>query len=200
MRNLQEHTNRGLLPPLNNISRPSRPEHRRVLELGSGCGIVGIGFAQLYHNCDVLLTDLPEAMEILDFNITRARPAFRSKLSKVTLNWDDDLPMAVAKAEYHLFLVSDCTYNSDSIPALVRTLHALSGKSPKASILVSMKVRHTSESIFFDLMDDAGFRITEEARLPMPDRHRSAVGQELEAIQIYIFHTAQSLDKVSSDR
>ena len=199
MINLQEHTDRRL-PLLENLLRPSRPGHLKLLELGSGCGIVGIGFAQLYHNCDVLLTDLPEAMEILNLNVTRARPTFGSNLSKVTLNWDDDLPMAVAEAQYHLFLVSDCTYNSDTIPALVKTLHALSGRSPKASILVSMKVRHPSESIFFALMDDAGFRIAEEARLLMPDRYRSAVGQELEAVRIYIFRTAQSLDDVAASR
>lgn len=167
-----------------------------MLELGSGCGIVGIGFAQLYHKCHVLLTDLPEAMEILDRNIAQARPAYRSRLSKAVLNWDDGLPTAVADGRYHLFLVSDCTYNSDSIPALIRTLHALIQNSPGAVVVVSMKLRHPSENIFFDMMNDANFQVAGDVKFPLPDRHRTAVSQELENVEIYIFRNTQSLEKI----
>ena len=165
-----------------------------MLELGSGCGIVGIGLAQLYPNSDVLLTDLPEAMGILACNIAQARPASGSKLSKVMLNWDDDLPKGVAEAQYDLFLVSDCTYNADSTPALVGTLRALYKKSPGASIIVSMKVRHSSEAIFFDLMNHAGFEVANETKFRLPDRYRSAIGQELETAEIYIFRKAEPLE------
>ena len=198
MRNLLRHPDKGSLPPLDRLFYASPPEHLKVLELGSGCGIVGIGLAQLYPNCDVLLTDLPEAMEILAFNIAQARPASGSKLSQTTLNWDDDLPMSVAEGQYHLIMVSDCTYNSDSITALVGTLHRLIGKSPRAYIVISMKVRHSSEAIFFDMMENAGLQVVAEAKFPLPDRHRTAIGQELETVEIYIFHNALLLNDHSS--
>jgi hypothetical protein len=198
LRSLRQNPDDELLLPLNELFGASGPGYLEVLELGSGCGIVGIGFAQLYHNCHVLLTDLPEAMEILDCNIAQARPASGSKLSKATMNWDDGLPVAVAQGRYHLFLVSDCTYNSDSIPALVKTLHALNQKSPWASIVVSMKFRHSSENVFFDMMNDAGFRVASEVKFPLPDRHRTAVGQELENVEIHIFRNTISLENIPS--
>ena len=166
-----------------------------MLELGSGCGIAGIGLAQLYQNCNVLLTDLPEAMGVLESNIAQAQVAAGSNLSQAILNWDDNLPIDVTKEKYHLFLVSDCTYNSDSIPALIRTLRALIKISPRASIVVSMKVRHSSEVIFFDMMKDVDFQIVGEARMPLPDSHRNGVGQELENVEIYTFRSVQSLEQ-----
>ena len=194
MRNLLQYSNEGSLPPLDKLFCASPPENLKVLELGSGCGIVGIGLAQLYPNCDVLLTDLPEAMENLGHNLAHARPASGSKLFETTLNWDDDLPVSVAQGQYHLVLVSDCTYNSDSIPALVGTLHRLIEKSPRAYIVVSMKVRHSSEAIFFDMMEDAGLQVVADAKIPLPDRHRAATGQEVEAVEVYIFHNALLLN------
>ena len=165
-----------------------------MLELGSGCGIVGIGIAQLHQNCNVLLTDLPEAMELLNFNIAKARSAAGSNLSAADLDWGDDLPGFVATGEYHLILVSDCTYNSDSIPTLIKTLNALMEKSPRASIVVSMKVRHSSEAIFFGMMRDGDFQIVANIRVPLPDRHRKAVGRELENVDIYIFRNTHLLN------
>ncbi len=199
LRDLRQPPNKDIYWPLHELYSVSWPNSSEVLELGSGCGIVGIGFAQLFDNCNVLLTDLPEAMEVLYCNINQARPASGSQLFKVSLDWDNDLPTAMAERRYDVVLVSDCTYNSDSIPSLVRTLCALTRNSLGVFIIVSMKVRHSSESVFFDMMDDAGFRVQNEVRFPMPDRHRSLSGQELENVEIYIFRNARWVEDVAID-
>lgn len=160
-----------------------------VLELGSGCGIVGIALAQMAPYCNVLLTDLPEAMDILYHNVSEAKPALQSKLATTPLNWDSGLPSMVKAQTFNLILVSDCTYNADSLPSLVRTLSTLKSYSTDAHIIVSMKVRHPSEAVFFDLMLKSGLEITEHVFITMPDDNRRSTGLGLETVEIYTFHT-----------
>lgn len=96
-------------------------------------------------------------------------------------------------AELHLVLAADCTYNSDSryvifsypafrhhgcslfsfhlthrSPALVNTLSRLAAKHSKLTVAIAMKMRHDSERVFFDLMDDAGFAETALLEWPLP--------------------------------
>ena len=166
-----------------NSYRPS------ILELGSGCGIVGLEVAQICSQCHVMLTDLPDAMEILSYNVSKvtgSNPAVGNVVTAV-LDWDDANPKIVYGHQYDLVVVSDCTYNADSIPALVRTLAAVIDKLPAALIVVSMKVRHDSEAVFFDLMAAAGLIIAEHSAITLPDQQRADSGQDLEVVDIYIF-------------
>ena len=140
-------------------------EPLNVIELGSGCGLVGLGLASMKQRCNLLLTDLPEAMEILDLNLKEVLPGRYSKFRKAVLDWDEGLPAFVVNERYDLIVVSDCTYNSDSLPSLVAVLFALISQSPDAIIVVSMKVRHPSEAVFFDLMSDAGMEIIKHDRV-----------------------------------
>jgi methylase of polypeptide subunit release factors len=95
---------------------PGRPTQLRILELGTGCGMVGITIAQLIEGARVLLTDLPEAQEIVKRNIDQAPVAKDSTLDFQELNWDVELPQDLQQADAPLDLViaADCTYNSDS--------------------------------------------------------------------------------------
>jgi predicted nicotinamide N-methyase len=155
----------------------------KVLELGSGCGIVGISLAQAIPDCDVLLTDLPEAREIAERNIASMNPAMGSKATFLELNWDQPLPQAVQAKPFDLILVADCTYNPDSAPSLVQTLTALVEKAPKSVVLLAMKVRHQSELVFFDLMRDAEFVQQPPLKLVLP-----APGSEPEDVLVYVFY------------
>lgn len=130
----------------------------RTLELGSGCGIPGKTLASLRRNCLVWLTDIPEAMELLDDNIRISKTAPGSSLSSQVLIWGQELPTDIRQEKFDLVLVSDCTYNTDSIPALVKTLSDLVFQSPSILIVVATKVRHPSERVFFDLMANAGMK------------------------------------------
>ncbi|RMD44267.1 hypothetical protein DV735_g807, partial [Chaetothyriales sp. CBS 134920] len=134
----------------------SRKQKRplRVIELGAGCGIVGIAFAQLAKS-DVLLTDLDVALDILTSNIRLASPAPGSHLEASMLDWSEQL--ASTSTQYDLILVSDCIYNPDSSMHLVETLERLSKQSPVPLILVGYKHRHSADQLFFDRMQQAKF-------------------------------------------
>jgi predicted nicotinamide N-methyase len=164
----QESSNTALRSLLQ--SERSSPLH--VIELGSGCGVVGIALAELLPKCSVLLTDLPEVEEIVSKNIAAAQPAHASVLQYRPLEWEEELPDDLFESpSVDLVLVSDCTYNADSLPALVSVLSRLTDMSPHALILVALKRRHESESIFFDLMRSAGLESLHVDRMSLPSQY-----------------------------
>ena len=163
-----------------------------VIELGSGCGIVGLQLAHVCSGAKVLLTDLPEAMEVLERNIGIAMLAPESQVSKAVLNWDKDVSDDIAKQTFDLVLVSDCTYNSDSIPALVRTLAFLTERSPAALVVVSMKVRHASEAIFHKLVAKAGLRECCCWTFEIPNERNGHACQESDKVYFYSYQSKRN--------
>ncbi|MCJ1276720.1 hypothetical protein MMC21_004527 [Puttea exsequens] len=162
-----------------------------VLELGSGCGIVGLQAANLFPQHEVVLTDLPQAMEILTHNANLS--SSRGKTEIAIVDWSEQLPRPVQQRPFDIILVSDCTYNSDSIPALVGTLYMLSEVSPSVLIVVSTKRRHESEKIFFELMDKTSFESIEHIAVALPDQTRVVAGQKLENVDIHVFKRISAL-------
>ena len=138
----------------------------KVLELGSGCGTVGIAFAQTY-NCDMLLTDLDDATDILRTNIKLASIKSRSTLTMEVLDWSSDLHDSL-NVKYDLVILSDCIYNPDSSVHLVETLQRLAKSSPQTLVLVGFKRRHYADDTFFDHMKAAKFETLETETITLP--------------------------------
>ena len=171
----------------------------RILELGSGVGILGIGLAQILHeavkvadpsatggyrDATVLLTDLPEAeerarsnMALLDFALPDT-----VRLEYANLDWQDGHlgrfgsgVVAIPPQPFDLVMLSDCTYNVDMLPALVGTLGALQTATSQQTqrVLLTKKTRHKSEELLFTLLKDAGWQMLagggHPIRLPVLD-------------------------------
>ena len=175
--------------PSSTLARILKQSAPSIIELGSGTGVAGLELARLCPTSDVLLTDHLEATDLLQSNLSKAKSASKEEGTVATreLNWDNALPKEISKMYFDIIVVSDCTYNSDSIPALVRTLATLIKSSPDAYVIVSMKRRHESEAVFFDLMSDAGFTEVARTNIPLPDRQRKETGLELETVEIFIY-------------
>ncbi|MCJ1396366.1 hypothetical protein MMC18_009256 [Xylographa bjoerkii] len=174
--------------PLRHLLHTPRSTPLRVLELGAGCGIVGLALAQMRSDSHVMLTDLPEAMNILALNASTARLASGSQVEHLPLDWDAERPESVQDKRFELVLVSDCTYNADSLPALVRTLRAVvRDEEEGVLVLVAMKARHESEKVFFGLIAGAGFVQVEYCSVSLPDRLRGVQGRSLDIVEIYAF-------------
>ncbi|KAJ5373898.1 hypothetical protein N7517_005904 [Penicillium concentricum] len=168
------------IPALKRVLSTNRTQPLQVVELGAGCGIVGIALATMLPNCSVILTDLPEVEDIVTRNINAAQLATMSSLQYQNLDWDDP-PDELCPRPIELILVSDCTYNADSLPALVSALDRLVQTSPKAIILVALKRRHDSETVFFDLMTSAGFMAVQDS-VEIPSQH-----DEVDEIEFYCY-------------
>jgi methylase of polypeptide subunit release factors len=76
--------------------------------------MVGIAIAQIIKDADVHLTDLPEAREIVQRNLSLAHLAEGSTLAFQELDWEDEIPTNIKTARLDLVVAADCTYNSDS--------------------------------------------------------------------------------------
>ncbi|KAH8428646.1 protein N-lysine methyltransferase family protein [Aspergillus melleus] len=174
-------------PALQDLLQRPRSKPVRAVELGSGCGIVGIALAELLPQCSVLLTDLPEVEDIVTQNITVAKPASESTVEFQTLDWDEKLPGNFCDGSVDLILVSDCTYNADSLPALVSVLDRLVQMSPAAVILVALKRRHESETVFFELMESARLSKIRQDNLHLPSQH-----DQSDQIELYCFGRQES--------
>ncbi|EXJ81361.1 hypothetical protein A1O3_07652 [Capronia epimyces CBS 606.96] len=151
---------------LTSLMRSSKARRLKVLELGAGCGIVGVAFAQLVK-CDMLLTDLEDAQEILASNLRCASPMAGSTLRCEVLDWSTGVEDS-CNAKYDLVLVSDCIYNPDSSLHLVETLRQLATRTPGLLILVGFKRRHQADTIFFERMQQTNFAIVEQVNIPLP--------------------------------
>ncbi|OTA98526.1 hypothetical protein M426DRAFT_325905 [Hypoxylon sp. CI-4A] len=192
---------------------PVRKDTFNALELGTGVGILGITLARILENvatiqgrilveAAVLLTDLPEAEERAKSNIARAETALsRSQsngsvttLQYENLDWDEGKlgrfgPLASSRP-WDLVILSDCTYNVDSLPALIGTLsalHAANLKHPnmpadaETSVILATKPRHSSEEALFGLLEADAWRYRVIKSIPLPK-----LGEESEVVDIYL--------------
>lgn len=173
---------RDVSAPLQQVLQDQKGAPIHAVELGSGCGIVGIALAEMLPRCSVLLTDLFEAEDIATRNISAAKVAPNSRLEYLNLDWDEELPENIRSTQIDLILVSDCTYNPDSSPALVSVLYKLVLSSPNAIVLVALKRRHDSEAVFFDLMQSSSFSVLDKEYVALPSQH-----DETDPIELYCY-------------
>jgi len=78
--------------------------------------MLGIAIAQIVRGAKVVLTDLPEAQDIVERNISHIQTAEGASLAFQELDWDVDVPPNLQSPSSRLDLViaADCTYNPDS--------------------------------------------------------------------------------------
>jgi predicted nicotinamide N-methyase len=134
---------------------------RRVLELGSGLGLVGFSFAgklqqKLAENATVVLTDLPAALPLLQHNLERNQYLFPPKFLKVKdLRWtiEDEKDIGPSEPPYDCILGSDLLYNEIYIPDLVATTKRL--LHPTKGIFV-LAVRWRKPDIERDFFRETG--------------------------------------------
>ncbi|KAF2854601.1 hypothetical protein T440DRAFT_514498 [Plenodomus tracheiphilus IPT5] len=142
----------------------------QVMELGTGCGIVGISLAQNLEDIAVVVTDLAEASDIVQRNLSQVKTAARSCIQFQKLDWHEAIPVNLnaTAITFDLVLAADCTYNADSSPAFVDTISRIVHKSPSTVVAIAMKMRHPSEVVFFELMATAAFIKVSTISYPLP--------------------------------
>lgn len=123
--------------------------NKRCLELGSGCGLVGIVAWLL--GADVTLTDLPEAVAHTETclalnNIERTNSSIRVQ----EYSWADELPDTDYFKSLDYIFGSDVVYQPRLCKKLVTSLSYLMG--PKTIALISYKERGLGEEVFFRLL------------------------------------------------
>ncbi|KAL7101821.1 hypothetical protein ACP275_08G078800 [Erythranthe tilingii] len=137
---------------LNTLSSPHR--RLRILELGSGTGIVGIAAAALL-GAKVTATDLPHALPNLQFNVAANAGIFEphgGAVEVAALQWGEkkDMEAIGGRDQYDLILGSDVVYHDHLYEPLLETLKFfLLGTDRKMVFLMSHLKRWKKESAFF---------------------------------------------------
>ncbi|GLE05799.1 hypothetical protein PINS_up014980 [Pythium insidiosum] len=144
-----------------------------VIELGSGCGLVGLVAATL--GAQVVLSDQREALELLQRNAAQnlLTDDERQRVSVLEYRWGTDPEHALPRATFDYILVSDCInpiYGSSSWRQLARSLALLSRDTTVT--LLSHEARGDDEAMadflsfsapFLDcerIVDDVSRRLT----------------------------------------
>ncbi|KJZ78581.1 hypothetical protein HIM_01972 [Hirsutella minnesotensis 3608] len=174
-------------------------ETLNILELGCGVGILGAGLSALcaptLKDCTILMTDLEEAEGRARTNLglmTHSQSG-HAKLLYENLDWEEGrhgrFGPLLQQQRWDLVALSDCTYNTDTLPALVETLSAVhahnvaqGSRSTPTKVFVATKQRHSSERIALDLLARDGWQRLAEQTVRLP-----VLGGEDQMVEMYIF-------------
>lgn len=117
---------------------------KRVVDLGSGTGILGL-LAACYGAAEVQLTDRQEVLELLRLNVKLNSELLERTGSVVLcteLEWNSGQEAAL-NPPFDIILASECIYNMRYAPALLSTINALQG--PKTTVLFTFASRNPDE-------------------------------------------------------
>ena len=134
----------------------------RVVELGAGTGVVGLMLAKAVE-CDVVATDLPELMGLMESNVRRnfgdrsdandgggglvtADDKAKGSIEARVLRWG--VESDYGDAPYDVVVGADIVTSIYDPVALARTVHALSG--PRTKVYISGKARLDRPHEVFD--------------------------------------------------
>ncbi|XP_006629367.1 EEF1A lysine methyltransferase 3 [Lepisosteus oculatus] len=123
---------------------------RRVIELGSGTGIVGILAARL--GAAVTLTDLPHALPQLQRNVSANQPSpcWPHPPSVRALSWG--LDHAHFPSDWDLVLGADIVYARDTYPLLLATLRHLCQQGAVLYLASELRQEHGTPEFLTELL------------------------------------------------
>ena len=181
------------------LDRRNVKRHPRILELGCGCGLVGLTLAQCFPECQIMLTDLPKHETFIKSNIEHflARNSDRHRRSnedqQVTfqsLDWTCVIPPSIRDDNFDIVLATDVTYNPDTSPDLTEALSKLVAQKSDTVVVIGMKTRHSSENVFFECMEQHNFVIQDRTHVLAPSldiNFEDSSQNDAEAINLYTF-------------
>ncbi|WWD08522.1 hypothetical protein V865_006634 [Kwoniella europaea PYCC6329] len=133
---------------------PSHLRNKKILELGSGTGLVGIVAGMLEPSCEVWVTDQSMLLDLMEVNAEINLPASQTKRNVHTaeLNWGEELPDSIPIKDLDMILAADCVYFEPAFPLLVRTLCDLAPIDKDIEILFCWKKRRKADKRFFAML------------------------------------------------
>jgi len=145
---------------------------KKIIELGSGTGLVGIVASLL--GADVTLTDREEVLDILTENVLVNTDPTLHRVRVEKLVWEEILPPSIEQG-VDFILGADVVYgeNITVFKALVSVLQALSNQ--RTQIFIAYKPRFpTSETYFFKKANQI-FQVTKISSAHLPTEFQSSV-------------------------
>ncbi|XP_051133137.1 uncharacterized protein LOC127252845 [Andrographis paniculata] len=119
---------------------------KNVIELGSGCGLVGCIAALL--GAQVTLTDLPDRLKLLKKNVeTNLYGHIRGSATVKELTWGDDLDSNFTDPLPDIVVGSDVVYSEGAVTDLIETLMQLCGQ--QTTVILAGELRNDAILEYF---------------------------------------------------
>lgn len=121
------------------------PTDSRMLELGSGTGLVGLAAASLWqdHLSELFLTDLPEIVPNLQRNISQTiHQEFCGETHCRALDWTDELDCPRSQTErFNVIIAADPIYSPDHSRMLATTIDRWLAQDASATFILELPLR-----------------------------------------------------------
>ncbi|WWC92091.1 uncharacterized protein L201_007045 [Kwoniella dendrophila CBS 6074] len=135
---------------------PSHLRNKKILELGSGTGLVGIVAGMLEPTSEIWVTDQSILLDLMEINTELNIPTNQQGKRNVhvsELNWGDDLSLnQIPIKDIDIILAADCVYFEPAFPLLVKTLYDLAPIGKEIEILFCWKKRRKADKRFFAML------------------------------------------------
>jgi predicted nicotinamide N-methyase len=132
---------------------PSFFKSKRVIELGSGLGLVGISVLRALEPECFLFTDCNlSVLDILQKNIelNANEKAFKClQYSVEQLDWQHCKENHIFQQDYDIVLAADVVFDTSLVPSLVSVLSRLLSKQRDAVAVLSTTVRNEGTYVYF---------------------------------------------------
>ncbi|KAJ1521966.1 hypothetical protein ONE63_002297 [Megalurothrips usitatus] len=140
----------------------------KVIELGAGVGCVGILAA--CFGADVISTDLPAVLPLLERNINANKPIWSQAGGHVRaceLNWGTTKPDLEPP---NILLLADCVYYMESVAPLVSTIKQLSTKETEIIICQEQRDSDKQRAIWKQFTIELN-KYFKSAAIPLEEQH-----------------------------
>ncbi|KAF3444061.1 hypothetical protein FNV43_RR13751 [Rhamnella rubrinervis] len=129
---------------------------RRAVELGTGCGVAGMGL-YLLGLTDVVLTDISPVMPALKHNLKRNKPVLGKTLKHSVLYWNRPEQINALHPPYDVVVATDVVYIEESVGPLISAMETL--VADDGVVLLGYQVRSPEAHKLFWEMSESVFEI-----------------------------------------
>ncbi|KAL5708853.1 hypothetical protein ACHQM5_019605 [Ranunculus cassubicifolius] len=147
---LQQHHTQPNTSPLSPLLN-SLPHPPRILELGSGTGLVGIA-ASAILGAKVTITDLPNVLPNLQFNAAANLDVLKlngGSVDVMSLRWGEVEDMESIGIDFDVVMGSDLVYHDTLYEPLLKTMQFFVGQERDVVFVMAHSRRWKKESGFF---------------------------------------------------
>jgi len=131
----------------------------RILEIGAGGGLVGLGVAAgCQIKAPLYITDQLEMEELMHHNVKLND--LEGRVKAMILNWGEPLPQEIVDFKPDTILAADCVYFEPAFPLLLQTLQDLLALNPSTTVYFCFKKRRRADMQFLKAAKKT-FKVTE---------------------------------------